>query len=311
LLEVGTGFHPELTGRENIFLNGAILGMKQEEIKRKFDDIIEFSGVSKFVDTPVKHYSSGMYVRLAFAVAAHLEPDILLVDEVLAVGDAAFQKKCIGKMNEVTKTSGRTVLFVSHNMSAIQALCKKTILLDQGKLIAYGETRDVINKYLSRVEKNIALSARQDRKGTGKVHFTGFHLESSGKRVNHLTTGEDAVFCFEFETKSKKPVQNVSFASAIMLENDTSLTLNWSKATGQDFLEIPAKGVVRCKIAQKFPLIPGIYKISGTIFVDNEVVDLIKYLGLFEVKEGNFFGNGYDERHSPLYFEQSWSVYKK
>lgn len=311
LLEVGTGFHPELTGRENIFLNGAILGMKQSEIKKKFDDIVEFSGVSKFVDTPVKHYSSGMYVRLAFAVAAHLEPDILLVDEVLAVGDAAFQKKCIGKMNEVTKASGRTVLFVSHNMSAIQALCQKTILLDQGRLVAYGETKEVINKYLSVVEKNIALGSRTDRKGTGKVHLVGFHLESRGKRVTHLKTGGEAVFCFEYESKSGKPVKNASFASAITLENDTPITLNWSKATNQDFSEIPANGVVRCKISQKLPLVPGIYKISGTIFVDNDVADLIKYLGLFEVKEGDYFGTGFNEKHSPLYFDQDWTVSKK
>ena len=135
LLEVGTGFHPELTGRENIYLNGAILGMRRAEIERKFDEIVVFSGVEKFIDTPVKHYSSGMYLRLAFAVAAHLEPEILLVDEVLAVGDAAFQKKCLGKMGDVAKT-GRTVLFVSHNMGAIHHLCPRSILLEQGRIAA-------------------------------------------------------------------------------------------------------------------------------------------------------------------------------
>ncbi|MBK7099096.1 MAG: ABC transporter ATP-binding protein [Sphingobacteriales bacterium] len=134
LLEVGTGFHQEMTGRENIFLNGAILGMTKAEIKRKFDEIVDFSGVEKFIDTPVKRYSSGMYVRLAFAVAAHLEPDILIVDEVLAVGDAEFQKKCIGKMKDVSEQEGRTVLFVSHNMSAIQNLCKNALLLNQGSV---------------------------------------------------------------------------------------------------------------------------------------------------------------------------------
>ncbi|MBU4347622.1 ATP-binding cassette domain-containing protein [Patescibacteria group bacterium] len=148
LLEVGTGFHPELTGRENIFLNGAILGMAKKEINDKFNDIVKFSGVEKFIDTPVKRYSSGMYVRLAFSVAAHMEPDILLVDEVLAVGDAEFQKKCLGKMDEVTKQAGRTILFVSHNMGAIQKLCKKCILLDKGKIISAGQTQNVINDYL-------------------------------------------------------------------------------------------------------------------------------------------------------------------
>jgi lipopolysaccharide transport system ATP-binding protein len=148
LLEVGTGFHPELTGRENIFLNGAILGMPRHETEKKFDEIVEFSGISKFIDTPVKRYSSGMRVRLAFAVAAHLEPEILLVDEVLAVGDAAFQKRCIGKMGEVTRV-GRTVLFVSHDMSAISALCQRVILLDEGRIVADGDTDSTIEAYLA------------------------------------------------------------------------------------------------------------------------------------------------------------------
>ncbi|MES2087642.1 MAG: ABC transporter ATP-binding protein [Patescibacteria group bacterium] len=149
LLEVGTGFHPELSGRENIYLNGAILGMTRKEIAGKIDQIIEFSGVSQFIDTPVKRYSSGMYVRLAFAIAAHIEPDILIVDEVLAVGDAEFQRKCLGKMDEVTRVGHRTVIFVSHNMDAISRLCTKTILLDKGKIIAAGDTDEVIGKYLS------------------------------------------------------------------------------------------------------------------------------------------------------------------
>ena len=150
LLEVGTGFHPELTGRENVFLNGAILGMGRKEIARKFDEIVAFAEVERFLDTPIKHYSSGMYVRLAFAVAAHLEPDILVVDEVLAVGDTEFQKKCLGKMDEVSRREGRTVLFVSHNMSAINSLCEKGIYLDLGRLQELGEAKAVVSKYLTR-----------------------------------------------------------------------------------------------------------------------------------------------------------------
>jgi len=150
LLEVGTGFHPELSGRENIFLNGAILGMTRAEIKRKFDEIVAFAEVEKFLDTPVKRYSSGMYVRLAFAVAAHLEPEILIVDEVLAVGDAEFQKKCLGKMDEVSRRDGRTVLFVSHNMGAVTSLCATALSLDGGSIRDHGPTREVISKYLSR-----------------------------------------------------------------------------------------------------------------------------------------------------------------
>jgi len=153
LLEVGTGFHPELTGRENIYLNGAILGMTRAEIKRKFDEMVDFAGVEKFLDTPVKRYSSGMYVRLAFSVAAHLEPEILIVDEVLAVGDAEFQKKCLGKMEDVSKGEGRTVLFVSHNMEVIRKLCPTSLLLSNGNLMQFGETAKVINRYLSTEEK--------------------------------------------------------------------------------------------------------------------------------------------------------------
>ncbi len=153
LLEVGTGFHPELSGRENIFLNGAILGMRKKEIASRFDEIVDFAGIERYVDTPVKRYSSGMYVRLAFAVAAHLDPDIMIIDEVLAVGDADFQKKCLGKMNQVSSEQGRTILFVSHNMQAIHNLCKKTIWLDKGTVHAIGTTTDVVNKYLGHHQK--------------------------------------------------------------------------------------------------------------------------------------------------------------
>ncbi len=152
LLEVGTGFHPELTGRENIYLNGVILGMTRKEVSKKFDQIVAFAGVEKFLDTPVKHYSSGMYVRLAFAIAAHLEPDILIVDEVLAVGDMEFQKKCLGKMEEVSKEEGRTVLFVSHNMGAIKSLCKNCILLNNGTIEGFDKTELIIKMYGTEVQ---------------------------------------------------------------------------------------------------------------------------------------------------------------
>lgn len=156
LLEVGTGFHPELTGRENIYLNGAILGMRKKEITRKFDEIVDFAGVERYIDTPVKRYSSGMYVRLAFAVAAHLESEILIVDEVLAVGDAEFQKKCLGKMGEVSKTRGKTILFVSHNMAAITALCKTGMLLDRGSISTYGVVNDIVRKYNTQQDNTLA-----------------------------------------------------------------------------------------------------------------------------------------------------------
>ncbi len=176
LLEVGTGFHPELSGRENIFLNGAILGMRKWEIDKKFDEIVDFSGVERYIDTPVKRYSSGMYVRLAFAVAAHLEPEILIIDEVLAVGDAEFQKKCLGKMKDVSEIGGRTVLFVSHNMGAVKELCHKSILLKNGRLHQAGFTNDIVRNYLSnpvtiQSEKDL-LNDALSRRGNGEVRFT-------------------------------------------------------------------------------------------------------------------------------------------
>ncbi|PJZ70299.1 hypothetical protein CH373_12195 [Leptospira perolatii] len=178
LLEVGTGFHPELTGRENIFLNGAILGMGKSEITRKFDEIVDFSGVSDFIDTPVKRYSSGMYVRLAFAVAAHLEPDIMIVDEVLAVGDAAFQKKCLGKMQEVGSGGERIVIFVSHNMDAIRQLCTRGIVLSEGRLVYDGETRGAVDVYLDKLKEQLNVSSSLAK----EVHF-----ESDLRYPNQIT----------------------------------------------------------------------------------------------------------------------------
>lgn len=172
LLEVGTGFHPELTGRENVFLSGHFLGMNKMEIKKNFDDIVEFSGVEKFLDTPVKRYSSGMYVRLAFAVAAHLNPDILIVDEVLAVGDAEFQKKCLGKMKDVVNSKGRTIIFVSHNMQAVNSLCSKAIWLDNGQVKSKGNTHEIINQYLSSYQRRLWKQEWAGNDGPGNEYLT-------------------------------------------------------------------------------------------------------------------------------------------
>jgi lipopolysaccharide transport system ATP-binding protein len=195
LLEVGTGFHPELTGRENIFLNGAILGMRKAEIKRQFDDIVTFAGVERYIDTPVKRYSSGMYVRLAFAVAAHLESEILIVDEVLAVGDAEFQKKCLGKMGELSKGQGRTVLFVSHNMGMISQLCNKAILLEKGTFVDYNQTANVVSKYLS--------------ENTSKENYIEFAVNSH-KRVAQ-------VLSINIGNTDGKPVSSIAFNESIKI----------------------------------------------------------------------------------------------
>src|SRR4051794_30796300 len=189
LLEVGTGFHPELTGRENIYLNGAILGMRRAEIRNRFDTIVEFSEMGRFLDTPVKRYSSGQGVRLAFAVAAHLEPEILLVDEVLAVGDAAFQRKCLGRMGDVAR-EGRTVLFVSHNMAVMQALCRRGVFLDDGRVQADGPIGDAVSEYLRQVEEAMTedLLERQDRSGWNEVWLTEVEVRGANG-AGRLATG--------------------------------------------------------------------------------------------------------------------------
>ncbi len=201
LLEVGTGFHPELTGRENVFLNGAILGMRKQEIKRKFDEIVDFSGVERYIDTPVKRYSSGMYVRLAFAVAAHLESEILIIDEVLAVGDAEFQKKCLGKMGDVSKGEGRTVLFVSHNMAAISNLCPKAIYLKNGSLIDYSNTREIIERYISSGKENTAEIYEDDityLQKCSEAYFNSIKLVSRNESTTSVAIGDDVHVHLEY-----------------------------------------------------------------------------------------------------------------
>ncbi|HEX8028518.1 MAG TPA: ABC transporter ATP-binding protein [Vicinamibacterales bacterium] len=204
LLEVGTGFHPELTGRENIFLNGAILGMTRAEIIRKFDDIVSFAGVERFLDTPVKRYSSGMYVRLAFAVAAHLEPEILIVDEVLAVGDAEFQKKCLGKMHEVSR-GGRTVLFVSHNMGAIQTLCSRAIWLDQGQVRCDGEASETISRYLAQAGRGDAVTDAKPVPLTDALELRAFDLTP-----RTIETGEAVTFTLTFSASAPAKLGHVT-----------------------------------------------------------------------------------------------------
>jgi lipopolysaccharide transport system ATP-binding protein len=233
LLEVGTGFHPELTGRENIFLNGAILGMKGKEIAKKFDEIVDFSGIGKFLDTPVKYYSSGMYVRLAFSVAAHMDPDILIIDEVLAVGDAEFQKKCLGKMDEITKKEGRTILFVSHNMAAINQLCNKIILLDKGKIMNSGnDVEGVIKKYLSDQSNGSSIGiweSKDNRYDTEYLKPLKLQItDIDGNPENMPLSGNKGAFVsIQLEIKKTDPILNVAYA----LYDDKHNIVYWSAST--------------------------------------------------------------------------------
>jgi len=220
LLEVGTGFHPELTGRENIFLNGAILGMTRREIARNFDSIVEFAEIEKFLDTPVKYYSSGMYVRLAFSVAAHMEPDILLVDEVLAVGDAEFQKKCLGKMEEVTKKQGRTILFVSHNLGAIKRLCKKTVLLEKGEVKMFDNTEKVINYYSNNSELSSVTTFKHEPDKEAQVTKISIR-NKDGRYETKIPVTES--FSIDIEYEISRPAKNAVLSVMFYADGDILL----------------------------------------------------------------------------------------
>ena len=249
LLEVGTGFHPELTGRENILLNGAIMGMTRKEIERKFDQIVEFSGVSQFLDTPVKRYSSGMYVRLAFSVAAHLEPDILLIDEVLAVGDAEFQRKCLGKMDEVTRQAGRTIIFVSHNMAAVQKLCRKVVLLNKGKIEMIGETAKVIEHYLNSDSSAETVMEFEEDKNK-EAQFLSVKIENKdGKPMSSLPNDEEWKINIKYKANEQLPKtmiaaefyssSGVMFYMSAQADGKTAIA-DIEKGTYETTLTIPA-----------------------------------------------------------------------
>jgi lipopolysaccharide transport system ATP-binding protein len=312
LLEVGTGFHPELTGRENIYLSGAVLGMKKREIDRKFDEIVAFAEMEKFIDTPVKYYSSGMYVRLAFAVAAHLDPEILLVDEVLAVGDAAFQKKCLGKMGDVAK-EGRTVLFVSHNMAAIENLCTRAFLLDNGRIIYSGDTRSVIQTYLQTMSQisYISLQNQSNRTGTGRIRFTYFHVEdTNGKKLQIIQSGQDVIFVFGFECKESGRLSNVDFNFTICTITGERLITFHTDLTNQTFPKVPSKGEVCCYIP-KFPLTSGRYIIYAEIEVNGIDADFPKDgVGYIDVEDGDFYGTGriVDNRLARFLISGKWCL---
>ena len=312
LLEVGTGFHAELTGRENIYLNGAILGMRKAEIAAKFDEIVAFSEVEKFLDTPVKHYSSGMYVRLAFAVAAHLEPEILVIDEVLAVGDAAFQKKCLGKMNEV-RQGGRTVLFVSHNMATVENLCEHAIVLDQGKLVFSGLAKDAVQYYLNEL-------AASDKDGTNHV----VDLTRSGGRSRVSTPLLDRM---EFYTYDDEPLNCLRIGDPLKvrvhfrLENPTdsfNVGIGFNNPYGQrvftahSFFE-PDRSHGPCVGPQVFvcdipslTLMPGNYGIRIWLDVNNVEADLIEDAARITVIESDYYGTGKAPWNGTFVLKHRW-----
>ena len=294
LLEVGTGFHPELTGRENVYINGAILGMNRREVEAKFEEIVDFAGISDFIDTPIKRYSSGMTVRLGFAVAAHLEPDILIVDEVLAVGDLRFQNRCIKQMQKIAN-SGKTVLFVSHQMTTVENLCKSAFLLSEGRIVFHGPTAKVISTYRNReifLHSN-SLSERVTREGNGNCKLVGFELRNdSHQKIDVLISGKSAYIILKFEVVREQK-NRMCLSLGISTKNQLRIAHLCMKTFGQSIDPTSDKTFeVRLKLP-KVELNCGTYLVTS--FLDDESGEILDWVpDAFEISiaESDFYGTG-------------------
>jgi lipopolysaccharide transport system ATP-binding protein len=318
LLEVGTGFHEELTGRENIYLNGSILGMKKREIDQRLEEIVEFSGIGQFIDTPIKRYSSGMRLRLGFSVAAHLSPDILLVDEVLAVGDADFQKKCLDAMDGL-RTSGRTVMFVSHNMAAVEQLCSRCLWIEAGRLRADGEARGVVREYMKTFAQAsvgvVRLEEIKTRTGSGDARFT--HLEflnEAGETVNYIRSGDKLTIRMHF--RSYKRLRDLVVGINFHSEYGTLLAHSNNWATGDEIsLVEPGVGFSDFQIDCLY-LLPGRYYLSLGLAARSGLYaegwknsyDTLMNCVTFDVEPSNYYGSGrgIESRHGLMFFPSRW-----
>jgi lipopolysaccharide transport system ATP-binding protein len=312
LLEVGTGFHPELTGRENIYLNGSILGMARREIGQRFDEIVAFSEVEQFLDTPVKRYSSGMYVRLAFAVAAHLQPEILVVDEVLAVGDAAFQSKCVNKMQQVG-SGGATVLVVSHSMATIQRLCARAVLLEQGGVRYWGETAEAIRRYLARPEHNrpdggeVSLEEHPGRQPGSKPLMRRLALRSDGEPASQISIGGALDVSVRFS--ADRPLRHPALGVVLKDHWGTPLFgVNNKFMPGFTLEEPVAEGVITCSFAE-LPLLPGSYDLDLFFGDQGGDDDVVLHACSLEVYECDYYGTGKlpPKGCGPLAMRPTWS----
>lgn len=312
LLEVGTGFHPELTGRENIYLNGSILGMKQKEIDAKLDEIVDFSGVERFLDTPVKRYSSGMQVRLAFAVAAHLEPDILVIDEVLAVGDTAFQRKCLGKIGDAAK-DGRTVLFVSHNAVAVENLCRKGIFLDKGKVVFVGTQTEALARYGESLEGTTkSMAVRDDHRGNGAIRIKNIEFRSvDGEFLPTVAVGMDFDVWMHFETNGRKEFRDLHVEFFILSHFEVPLFTQSNRLSGSRFEVLPERGAFVCRI-RNLPLPASQYRLNYLVRsnMDYELLDRLDHAVDMQVGEANFFGSGAipSQQSGCFYVKGDWRI---
>jgi lipopolysaccharide transport system ATP-binding protein len=309
LLEVGTGFHPELTGRENVYLNGAILGMRRAEIARRFDEIVAFAGVEGFLDTPIKRYSSGMRVRLAFAVAAHLEPDVLIIDEVLAVGDVAFQSQCLRKMSEIAR-SGRTVLFVSHSMGAVEALCTRAILLDQGRIVASGGVPEVVRQYIARTWSHEARDApAMFESHDGQLRVRDVEIcDLDGARVGALQPGQSFALRISLWAARRQPGLKIQVALNDELGVRTAVL---SSATSGQPLDVPAGPSTVLCVAQEVPLVPGVYALELKAVADRKELLVAHRAAELPIEGGDFFKAGTlppECTSGRVLLRQSWSI---
>ncbi len=314
LLEVGTGFHEELTGRENVYLNGSILGMKKREVDARFDAIAAFSGIERFMDTPIKRYSSGMRMRLGFAVAAHLEPDILIVDEVLAVGDAAFQKKCISAMHDL-HGGGRTVLFVSHNMAAVENLCTRGIWISNGSISMDGPTHEVIEAYMGSFTSSEGasnqLTAVDGRRGSGEVRYTRVEFLSRGGEQQAVTRcGKSVVIRMYFH--AREPIERPSFGFRMYSEFGTLVTDTSTLLHGIDIPRVPAGDRYVDLEIDSLNLLPGRYYLS--LWAESPVIqrtyDVIEHAVYLDVEEAPIYGSSrrIDNRFGLVFFPQRWRL---
>lgn len=308
LLEVGTGFHPELSGRENIYLNGSILGMPKSEIKNRFAEIVAFAGVEEFLDIPVKRYSSGMYVRLAFAVAAHLDAEILLIDEVLAVGDAEFQKRCLQRMDSLSKEKDRSIVFVSHNMSAIAKLCDEVAWLEKGEVIAQGEPQNIIDKYLAKtaeLNRDIPLDLREDREGDGRAKITSIGIKQN-KAEELFTSGENLNLELSFENTQN---HQGSFKLDLHLFNSRGNYL--SSFSLSDKLSAQKKETWLCTV-NELNLMPGDFFLNVHLYLDGQRADFVGRAFYFTVIDPSTNANeiAISRQNPGLYLKHEWQALK-
>ena len=307
MLGVGTGMNPMFTGRENIFFGGMVLGLDRDFINSRIDAIVDFAGIGSFIDRPVKIYSSGMRARLGFAIAAQMEPEILFLDEVLAVGDHGFQQKCLQRIREM-RTSGSTILLVTHNINVVKSFCDSAILLDKGKMLMQGKPEDVAGYYLTEVigEPTGPSTGEATREGNGALQVEDFWFEDAfGRKLDVVRSGEAVTLCLGYRCPNPDGANNVSVGVAFADSYGRYLFRVSTNISASDFAHCPESGVLRCSFPS-LPLTEGKYKFDYRILSDNEVADYVVGYGAFEVSNGDFFGTAETDAHSPILIRHHW-----